>query len=40
MNTIGRNLADAVEDLLYGRRYPMHDRDPLFATEFLSLPDR
>jgi transposase InsO family protein len=37
MNQIGRNLTDAVDGLLNGKRYLMHDRDPLFTAEFLSL---
>jgi putative transposase len=28
---------DAVDGLLKGRSYPIHDRDPLFTTEFLNL---
>jgi hypothetical protein len=35
MNQIGRNLTDAVDGLLTGKRYLIHDRDPLFTTEFL-----
>src|SRR5215467_4519801 len=37
MNQIGRNLTDAVDGLLKGKRYLIHDRDPLFTAEFLSL---
>ena len=37
MNQIGRNLTDAVDGLLNGKRYLIHDRDPLFTAEFLSL---
>ena len=36
MNQVGRNLTDAVDGLLNGKRYEIHDRDPLFTTEFLS----
>jgi hypothetical protein len=36
MNQIARNLTDAVDGLLKGKRYLIHDRDPLFTTEFLS----
>ena len=36
MNQIARNLTDAVDGLLKGKRYLIHDRDPLFAAEFLS----
>ena len=34
MNQIGRNLTDAVDGLLNGKRYFIHDRDPLFTAEF------
>jgi putative transposase len=37
MNQIGRNLTDAVDGLLKGKSYLIHDRDPLFTAEFLSL---
>ena len=37
MNQIGRNLTDAVDGLLNGKRYLIHDRDPLFTAEFLRL---
>ena len=30
MSQIGRNLTDSVEGLLKGKRYLVHDRDPLF----------
>jgi hypothetical protein len=35
MNQVGRNLTDAGDGLLNGKRYLIHDRDPLFTTEFL-----
>ena len=35
MNQIGRNLTDVVDGILKGQRYLIHDRDPLFTTEFL-----
>ena len=35
MNRIGRNLTDVVDGILKGKRYLIHDRDPLFTTEFL-----
>src|SRR5207302_683373 len=35
MSQIGRNLTDAVDGIL--QRYLIHDRDPLFTTEFLDL---
>jgi transposase InsO family protein len=37
MAQIGRNLTDAVDGILKGKRYLIHDRDPLFTTEFLSM---
>lgn len=37
MNQIGRNLTDAVDGILKGKRYLIHDRDPLFTAEFLDL---
>ena len=37
MSQIGRNLTDAVDGLLKGKRYLIHDRDPLFTTEFLNM---
>jgi transposase InsO family protein len=36
MNQIARNLTDAVDGLLRGERYLIHDRDPLFTAKFLS----
>ena len=35
MNQIARNLTDSVDGLLTGKRYLVHDRDPLFTDEFL-----
>jgi transposase InsO family protein len=37
MNQVGRNLTDAVDGLLNGKRYLIHDRDPLFTAEFLGM---
>ena len=37
MSQIGRNLTDAVNGLLKGKRYLVHGRDPLFTTEFLDM---
>ena len=37
MNQIGRNLTDAVDGILNGKRYVIHDRDPLFTSEFLGM---
>jgi transposase InsO family protein len=36
MNQLARNLTDSVDGLLTGKRYLIHDRDPLFTHEFLS----
>jgi len=36
MNQIARNLTDAEDGLLKGKRYLIHDRDPLFTEEFLT----
>ena len=35
MSQIARNLTDSVDGLLMGKRYLIHDRDPLFTDEFL-----
>jgi transposase InsO family protein len=35
MNQVARNLTDAVDGVLAGKRYLIHDRDPLFTAEFL-----
>ena len=37
MSQIGRNLTDANDGILNGKRYLIHDRDPLFTAEFLEL---
>ena len=37
MSQIGRNLTDAVDGILKGKRYLIHDRDPLFTSEFLNM---
>jgi putative transposase len=37
MDQIGRNLTDAVDGILQGKRYLIHDRDPLFTSEFLKV---
>src|SRR5580658_9851892 len=36
MSQIARNLTDALDGPLKGKRYLIHDRDPLFTAEFLS----
>jgi hypothetical protein len=33
----GRNLTDSEDGILIGKRYLIHDRDPLFTAEFLSM---
>ena len=35
MDQVARNLTDAAEGFLIGKRYLIHDRDPLFTEEFL-----
>ena len=37
MSRIGRNASDAESGILLGKRYLIHDRDPLFTAEFLGL---
>jgi hypothetical protein len=37
MSQIGRNLTDAVGGILNGKRHFIHNRDSLFAAEFLSM---
>jgi transposase InsO family protein len=37
MTQIARNLTDAGDGILSGKRYLIHDRDPLFTTEFLEM---
>ena len=37
MSQIGRNVTDAMEGVLRGKRYLIHDRDPLFTREFVGL---
>lgn len=34
MTQIARNLTDCVDGVLIGKRYLLHDRDPLFTDEF------
>jgi putative transposase len=35
MSQVARNLSDAAKSFLVSKRYLIHDRDPLFTTEFL-----
>lgn len=37
MSQIARNLTAADEGMLSGKRYLIHDRDPLFTAEFLDM---
>jgi hypothetical protein len=37
MSQIARNISDAVDGLVKGKGYLIHDRDPLFNAEFLSI---
>ena len=37
MDQIGRNISDAVDGMLHGKRYLIHDRDPLFTSSFLNV---
>ena len=37
MSQISRNLTDAIDGILNGKRYLIHDRDPLFTAEFLNM---
>ena len=39
MTQVTRNLNDAAEGFLTGKRYLIHDRDPLFTAEFLQTPE-
>ena len=34
MSQIGRNLTDVEDGCLKGKRYLIHDRDPLFTATF------
>jgi putative transposase len=37
MSQIARNLTDAVDGFFMGKRYLIHDRDPLYTKEFLCI---
>jgi putative transposase len=37
MSQIARNLTDAVDGFFTDKRYLIHDRDPLYTTEFLNI---
>jgi hypothetical protein len=37
MTQIARNLTDGVDGFFIGKRYLIHDRDPLYTNEFLDM---
>src|SRR5213594_4770631 len=37
MSQIARNLTDAVDGFFAGKRYLIHDRDPLYTKDFLAI---
>jgi putative transposase len=37
MTQIARNVTDGVDGVLKGKRYLIHDRDPLYTREFLTM---
>ena len=37
MSQIAPNLTDAVDGFFTGKRYLIHDRDPLYTMEFLTI---
>ncbi len=37
MTQIARNLTDDVDGFFKGKRYLIHDRDPLYTREFLTM---
>ena len=37
MHQIARNLTDGVDGFFEGKRYLIHDRDPLYAEQFVSM---
>src|SRR5207253_6774193 len=37
MSQIARNLTDVMEGLFVGKHYLIHDRDPLYTTDFLRI---
>src|SRR5262249_1154807 len=37
MTQIARNVTDAVDGILQGKRYLIHDRDPRYTAEFLTM---
>ena len=37
MTQMARNVTDPFDGILEGKRYLIHDRDPLYTTEFLTI---
>ena len=37
MSQIARNLTDAIDGFFCGKRYLIHDRDPLYTKDFLTI---
>ena len=37
MSQIARNLTNAVDGFFTGKRFLIHDRDPLYTAEFLGI---
>ena len=37
MSQVGRQVTDAVDGILNGKRFLIHDRDPLFTAEFQGI---
>ena len=37
MSQIARNLTDGMDGFFAGKRYLIHDRDPLYTADFLSI---
>ena len=37
MSQIARNVTDVMDGVFARKRYLIHDRDPLYTTEFLSI---
>jgi putative transposase len=37
MSQLARNISDTVDGIVRGKRYLIHDRDPLFTAEFLGV---
>jgi putative transposase len=37
MTQVARNVTDPIDGFLKGKRYLIHDRDPLYTAEFLTM---